>query len=98
MTVEDGTTVPLGSKDSLVVECVSGTCQSRYNGNTFPCGDKKCTDKQICNVQLPGVPGGSPYYSCNPMSGCSDCSCLVTAATCTCAENSGNFTVTCQGV
>jgi hypothetical protein len=92
--VEDGTRVDFGAKDQIAVSCDAGSCKAHYSGTSFACGTLRCIENQYCE-QSSGGPSGTPTsYSCNP-SGCTDCSCL-TLADCTCSEQNGQLTLTCQ--
>jgi hypothetical protein len=91
---EDGTMVPVGSA-LIVGKCDNGFCQSRYQGNTFACGDKTCTDLQYCYINA--IIMGATAYSCLPMpADCTtDCTCITTAINCSCGMSQGNVTLAC---
>jgi hypothetical protein len=93
---EDGTMVPWGSESRIVVSCIGGTCQSHYNGKTFACGTRTCTDQQYCST-FTGGPAGSPTsYNCTfLLGGCTSCSCLNATTACVCSEDQGFLKVSC---
>jgi hypothetical protein len=91
---EDGTLVPWGSENLIVVSCDNGVCLSHYSGKTFPCGTATCTDLQFCS-SFTGGPAGSPTtYSCNFLGGCSSCSCVASTG-CVCTQDQGFIKVSC---
>jgi hypothetical protein len=94
-SAEDGTLVPWGSENLIVVSCDNGVCQSHYSGKTFPCGTATCTDQQYCST-FTGGPAGSPTsYNCVYLGGCTSCSCVGAATGCACNDSQGFITVSC---
>src|SRR5262249_22669293 len=91
-SAEDGTLTNDTSR--IVADCTNGTCNSRYNGVPCACADKLCTDEQYCTIYTGGPPG-PPTGNCTFRYNCSDCSCISTAASCTCAVQNGFITVSC---
>jgi hypothetical protein len=96
-SAEDGTFVPWSEVDGIIVECVAGQCKSRWGGDVLECGDKKCIDRQRCDIFIGGPAGSAPSYSCGYLPpGCNDCSCIDGIGLgCDCAVSDGHVTVTC---
>ncbi len=94
VAVEDGTQLDFSRRSEVVATCDAGTCQAHYSGASFACGTRRCTEEQYC-VQSSGGPAGTPTsYSCSPTA-CTDCSC-ITMPDCTCTDDDGQLTFTCQ--
>jgi hypothetical protein len=94
VSAEDGTLVSFGDTN-IVADCTDNTCNSRYGGVTFGCSGKLCTEEQYCTITTGGPAGSEPYGNCNFLGGCSDCTCLDYTA-CSCTDQDGQLTVTCQ--
>ncbi len=96
---EDGTSVPIDLQSKIIATCDSGTCQSKYAGATFACGNLVCTDLQYCRQDSLATDPQSVTYGCVPLDPtCTSslkCACLGISVGCTCTESNGLATLTC---
>jgi hypothetical protein len=97
-TVDDGTLVPYGSDGEVVVQCVSGQCNTSWRPATFQCGDISCPVTERCVITNANT-SGSPSYACTALpQGCTSCTCVVdVAAGCICDDNDGPVIISCSG-
>jgi hypothetical protein len=94
LDVEDGTLIDWSQHDAVISSCDAGSCVAHYTGETFACGDKRCTTEQICWITMGGPSGSGSSAMCNFSGGCTDCSCVGSIG-CTCVADGGHVTVTC---
>lgn len=92
--LDDGTVV--ASAQEAVAACVNGQCESKYDGQTFACGPKTCTDVQYCTESSGGPAGSVPSFTCTEDPNCAkDCGSCTVSAGCACNAVTGHVVITC---